>query len=187
MTFAALVSFVIVLIRNCSSNNHSQRCFLIVCYSVFFTLEKTKKGRKRKAVHAFFRRLRKTVKHLFLCRDSTRTPVEVPSEMKSVDDDIPVEPEPEPVCLSRSEQVCAALQSSTSVQAADADQDAPVLMHVSDSSDSEISLDCGESSLPFDISAFFSTSHYFGCESDTLHFPWSDCLYLIYSGSESKG
>uniref|UniRef100_A0A8C2HIS9 non-specific serine/threonine protein kinase n=1 Tax=Cyprinus carpio TaxID=7962 RepID=A0A8C2HIS9_CYPCA len=103
--------------------------------------EKTKKGRKRKAVHAFFRRLRKAVKHLFLCRDSTQTPVEVPSEIKSVDDDIPVEPEP--VCLSRSEQVCAALQSSTSVQAADADQDAPVLMHVSDSSDSEISLDCG--------------------------------------------
>ncbi|XP_026077876.1 serine/threonine-protein kinase MARK2-like isoform X1 [Carassius auratus] len=99
--------------------------------------EKTKKGSKKNAVHAFFRRCRKAVKHFFLCRESNS--VQVPSEMKSVDD--PIHVEPEPCCLISSDQVSAALHSSTSVHETDTDQ--AVSMHASDSSDSEISLYCG--------------------------------------------
>ncbi|KTF77125.1 hypothetical protein cypCar_00015867 [Cyprinus carpio] len=108
--------------------------------------EKPKKRRKRKAVHAFFRRFRKAVKHLFPCRDSKRVQHSTPqvdlddSEMKLADGTISVEPEPG--CQTRSDQVCSDLQSP-SVQVASPDPATPVLSRVSDSSDLEISLDCG--------------------------------------------
>ncbi|XP_026131746.1 5'-AMP-activated protein kinase catalytic subunit alpha-2-like [Carassius auratus] len=108
--------------------------------------EKPKKQRKRKAVHAFFRRFRKAVKHLFPCRDSKRVEDSTPqvalddSEIKLADETISVEPEPG--CQTRSDQVCAALQPS-SVQEADQDPATPAVSCVSDSSDLEISMDSG--------------------------------------------
>lgn len=82
------------------------------------------------------------------------------SEMKLADGTISVEPEPG--CQTRSDQVCSDLQSP-SVQVASPDPATPVLSRVSDSSDLEISLDCGESLLPLcrDISALYYFLHSF--------------------------
>ncbi|XP_052394987.1 uncharacterized protein LOC127942957 [Carassius gibelio] len=132
--------------------------------------KKLRKARKRKAVCAFFKRLRTPVKHLFLCCDLNRVqhltpepdlddsepmPAQATSEIKSADEVVPVEAEP--VCLQN--HLCVDLQSS-SVQSADADAD-PDLSHVSDLSDSESELDCGESllALIYVVSALF----YFLC------------------------
>lgn len=74
------------------------------------------------------------------------------SEMKLADGTISVEPEPGSPALQ-----------SLSVQAANPDPATPALSHVSDSSDLEISLDCGESLLPLfrDIAALCYFLHSF--------------------------
>ncbi|KAI2659313.1 Serine/threonine-protein kinase pim-1 [Labeo rohita] len=84
--------------------------------------KKPKKGRKRKAVRSFFRRFRKAVKHLFPCRESKHVTPQVELDI----------PEPIPV------QVPSKTKSEVAVPAT------PELsLHVSESSDSEISLDSG--------------------------------------------
>ncbi len=117
------------------------------------------------------------MKQLFLCPDSKRVQHSTPqvdlddSKMKFADGTISVEPEPG--CQTRSDQLRAALQSP-SVQVANPDSATPALSHLSDSSDLEIGLDCGESLLPLfrDISALcyflHSAYHYLDCKSDTL-------------------
>ncbi len=117
------------------------------------------------------------MKHLFLCPDSKRVQHSTPqvdlddSKMTFADGTISVEPEPG--CQTRSDQLRAALQSP-SVQVANPDSATPALSHVSDSSDLEIGLDCGESLLPLfrDISALcyflHSAYHYLDSKSDTL-------------------
>ncbi|KAL0146512.1 hypothetical protein M9458_058143, partial [Cirrhinus mrigala] len=76
--------------------------FLIVCSSLFLILEKAKKGRKRKAVRAFFRRAREAVKQLFPC--TVRHPKAEPDHVES-------QFVPEEESLPEQDQVSADLES----------------------------------------------------------------------------
>ncbi|XP_043091991.1 serine/threonine-protein kinase pim-2-like [Puntigrus tetrazona] len=83
--------------------------------------EKLKKWRKGKAVRAFFRRFRKAVKHLLLCRDSKIVRSSTPQVDPDSDEDLAdcaISFESEPSCQTGSDQASEALQSPPPVQEA---------------------------------------------------------------------
>lgn len=86
------------LLKSESVSDLKLEMFLIVCYSLFFILEKAEKGKMRKVVCAFFQTACETVKHCLPCHDSDN--IEPPTPDPDLDNSEPVR-----TCWTRSVQI----------------------------------------------------------------------------------